>query len=154
MLASPPHPSLTLVKWKGPLLLGWDSGQGQIKKPKQFCQVCLILIIRSISVRRSSTILRQDSCLQCRNKRKTYALMDLDLTISQEHLGVQATSSQGHPSGLPRHPSAQRQEPTRSALLQGEMFQFSLEIQILITGDWRACSSDGNLCSLLHLGRP
>ena len=122
---------------------------------KQMCQVCLILIICSISVRRSSTILRQGSFLQCRNKiYETCNLMDFHSKISQEHLGVQATSSQGHPSGLPRHPSAQRQEPTRSALLQGEMFQFSLEIQILITGDWRACSSDGNLCSLLHLGRP
>merc|ERR1739842_25277 len=36
------------------------------------------------------------------------------------------------------HSSAQRQEPTRSALLQG---------------DGRAGPPDGNLCSLLHLGR-
>merc|ERR1711971_460675 len=56
-----------------------------------------------------------------------------------EHLGVQATSSQGHPSGLPCHSSSQRQEPTRSALLKG---------------NGRASPPYGNLCSLLHLGRP
>merc|ERR1712008_65094 len=56
-----------------------------------------------------------------------------------EHLGVQATSGQGHSSGLPSHSPAQCQEPTRGALLQG---------------DGRASPSDGNLCSLLHLGRP
>ena len=55
--------------------------------------------------------------------------MDLDWTILQEHLGVQATRSQGHPSGLPGHSSAQRQEPPRGALLQGRAFGFSTESQ-------------------------
>merc|ERR1719447_1167085 len=56
-----------------------------------------------------------------------------------EHVGVQASSSEGHPPGLPRDSPAQRQEPTWSALIQG---------------NWRASPSYGHLCSFLHLGRP
>ena len=74
---------------------------------------------------------------------------------SQEHLGVQATGSQRHPSGLPRHSSSQRQEPTRSALLQGKVIGFPMKApKKFITGNGRASPPYGNLCSLLHLGRP
>ena len=37
-------------------------------------------------------------------------------------MGVQASGSEGHPPGLPRDSPAQRQEPTWSALIQGDVF--------------------------------
>ena len=70
-------------------------------------------------------------------------------------MGVQATGSQGHPSRLPRHSSSQCQEPSRSTFLQGKVFWILHESQKnLITGNGRASPLDGNLCSLLNLGRP